>query len=97
MRYEITVCMGSSCFARGNARNLETIEQYLRDHPEGRVKLKGCHCMNECADGPNICIAHWDEQHVDRPDGAHETQHRVPDSGTLMDLLRETFEKVGKA
>ena len=41
MGYEITVCMGSSCFARGNATNLDIIEKYLREHPAGRVRLEG--------------------------------------------------------
>lgn len=92
MGYEITVCMGSSCFARGNATNLELIEKYLREHPGGRVRLKGCHCMDECADGPSIKIARWQDPTTIRPADAVETIHRVPDGGTLLDLLRATLE-----
>ena len=29
MKHTITICMGSSCFARGNKRNLKIIEEYL--------------------------------------------------------------------
>ena len=31
-KLNISVCMGSSCFARGNNENLEFIEKYIR-HP----------------------------------------------------------------
>ena len=29
MTTKISICMGSSCFARGNAINLKTIEEYI--------------------------------------------------------------------
>ena len=29
---KITVCMGSSCFARGNDQNLEFIEKYIKEN-----------------------------------------------------------------
>ena len=32
MATEIKICMGSSCFARGNADNLEFIEKYIKDN-----------------------------------------------------------------
>jgi NADH:ubiquinone oxidoreductase subunit E len=79
-RAEIIICMGSSCFARGNERNLRTIEEYLRDHQlEKAVDLRGSLCMGACADGPNIMI-----------DG--QIYHGL-DEGTVLDLLRERFEK----
>ena len=31
-KLNITVCMGSSCFARGNASNLEFIENYIKEN-----------------------------------------------------------------
>ena len=56
-KLEITVCMGSSCFARGNDQNLEFIENYIKENGlEAQVDLSGTRCSGNCADGPNIVI-----------------------------------------
>lgn len=53
----ITVCMGSSCFSRGNRRNLEAIRDWLaRNGREAAVELNGCRCGGRCGAGPNIWI-----------------------------------------
>lgn len=52
----IELCMGSSCFARGNARLLERLEAFLSDHETADVHLVGHLCMGECSQGPNIRI-----------------------------------------
>ena len=53
----VTICMGSSCFSRGNNRNLEAVRAWLGEHHrEAEVELKGCRCGNACAVGPNIWI-----------------------------------------
>ena len=54
----IVICMGSSCFARGNARNVELAETFLDEHPEvsARVDLRGGLCCDRCADGPNVVV-----------------------------------------
>lgn len=53
----ITVCMGSSCFSRGNNRNTESIERFLREHNlTERVEVRGCLCEGHCKEGPNIHI-----------------------------------------
>ncbi len=53
----ITVCMGSSCFSRGNNVNAEIIERFLREHNlTARVEIRGCLCIGHCKDGPNISI-----------------------------------------
>lgn len=59
MMHEISVviCMGSSCFSRGNNRNIEAIQQYLAERgAAGRVKLAGHLCENQCRQGPNVVI-----------------------------------------
>ncbi|MBI9021140.1 MAG: (2Fe-2S) ferredoxin domain-containing protein [Verrucomicrobia bacterium] len=72
----ITVCMGSSCFARGNGDNLEVIEQYLAENNvRARVELTGSRCEGLCAEGPNLIVNGRPFQKVDR--------------GMLLDLLRE--------
>jgi NADH:ubiquinone oxidoreductase subunit E len=53
----ITVCMGSSCFSRGNSSNAEMIQLFIKEHGlEDRVKVSGCLCEGECKNGPNIKI-----------------------------------------
>jgi NADH:ubiquinone oxidoreductase subunit E len=75
-RVHITVCMGSSCFARGNGENLEIIENYLTENKlEARVELAGSRCEGLCAEGPNLIVNGRPFQKVDR--------------GMLLDLLRE--------
>lgn len=55
---QITICMGSSCFSRGNGRNIEAIRSYLRDSgAEGKLELVGHLCEDQCRNGPNIAVA----------------------------------------
>lgn len=61
MTVKIKICMGSACFARGNSQNVETIENYIKEHNlDAKVELIGSHCEGKCADGPNLYI---DEKH----------------------------------
>jgi NADH:ubiquinone oxidoreductase subunit E len=54
---EIVVCLGSSCFARGNAQNLTAIESYLDSHGlQKNVRVTGCLCQDECKRGPNVTV-----------------------------------------
>ena len=56
-KIKITVCMGSSCFARGNQQNLAFIEAFMKAHDlEAEIDLAGARCENKCATGPNITI-----------------------------------------
>ena len=53
----INICMGSSCFARGNEQNLAIIEQYLNEHnlvDDVDVELGCSICKEQCSKGPNI-------------------------------------------
>lgn len=57
MTKEIKVCMGSACFARGNADNLEFIEKYLKENNlDVKIELAGQRCENDCANGPHIFV-----------------------------------------
>ncbi len=56
-KLKITICMGSSCFARGNEENLRTIEDYIKQHQlDDRIELSGRCCARQCAEGPNVSI-----------------------------------------
>lgn len=51
------ICMGSSCFSRGNKDVVMFIKDYLRtNHLEDRVDFKGARCMGHCSNGPNLII-----------------------------------------
>jgi len=78
--HTIVICMGSSCFARGNRRFLPIIEEFLverglLDH----VEITGSRCEALCAEGPNLVI-----------DG---TRYQRLDEGTLLDVLERHFPR----
>ncbi|RFU94201.1 (2Fe-2S) ferredoxin domain-containing protein [Sphaerochaeta halotolerans] len=54
----VELCMGSSCFARGNSQTLAVLESYLQKSGyASQVELVGHLCMGDCSKGPNIRIA----------------------------------------
>lgn len=53
----ITICMGSSCFSRGNNRNIEVIQDYLNSgNLPPQVELTGHLCEGHCKVGPNVTV-----------------------------------------
>ncbi|MFN2394451.1 MAG: (2Fe-2S) ferredoxin domain-containing protein [Bacteroidales bacterium] len=53
----IVICMGSSCFSRGNRNLVRMIQDFLKEQKlEDEVTLKGAHCMSECDKGPVMKI-----------------------------------------
>lgn len=73
---EVVICLGSSCFARGNGHNLAVIEEFLQAHDlKASVRLSGKLCQDDCKLGPNLAI--------DR-----QTHHEVT-SAKLRDLLEQ--------
>ncbi len=80
MDNQIVICMGSSCFARGNEKNLRIIEGFLQSRGiSGEVRLSGSCCEGQCSMGPNVVIN-------------GETFHNV-DAGTMIDLLNTRLKK----
>jgi NADH:ubiquinone oxidoreductase subunit E len=56
-RIEMQICLGSSCFSRGNREVVMFIKEYLKkNHLEDRIVFKGARCMNLCSNGPNLKI-----------------------------------------
>lgn len=54
---KITICMGSSCFSRGNGRNIEVVQEFLKKHPlPASVEISGHLCEGQCKSGPNVSI-----------------------------------------
>lgn len=55
---EIVICLGSSCFARGNSHHLAVIEQFVASsNLKASVHLSGKLCQDECKQGPNVTVA----------------------------------------
>ena len=56
-RIEMQICLGSSCFSRGNRDVVAFIRDYLKkNHLEDKIIFKGARCMNLCNSGPNLKI-----------------------------------------
>lgn len=56
-KIKITVCLGSSCFARGNEEHLNFIEKYVDENNlDAKIDISGSRCEGKCAQGPNITI-----------------------------------------
>jgi len=54
---EIVVCLGSSCFARGNSENLAIINSHIENNGLiASVRLTGRLCQDQCKQGPNLTI-----------------------------------------
>lgn len=78
---DISICMGSSCFSRGNRTTLDVIKAWLRhQNLEDRVNLKGNLCGDHCKLGP---IMHIDGERF---------EHVTPNSVT--DILNHYFERL---
>jgi NADH:ubiquinone oxidoreductase subunit E len=65
---EIVICLGSSCFSRGNRECLGIIEKFLKEHKlEDTLFFHGSRCLDKCEKGPVLKIG--DEFHEGvRPD-----------------------------
>lgn len=79
-RPKITICMGSSCFARGNEKNVAFCEEFLsarglRDDID--VELGASLCTGNCAQGPVVIVDGKTYTNVDR--------------GVMKDILERTF------
>ncbi len=70
MKKEIIICLGSSCFSRGNKQTVQLIKDYLKEHQlEDQVFFHGNHCTGNCADGPIVIVDGKTYQNVS-PDNA---------------------------
>jgi len=78
-RIIVELCMGSSCFARGNAQTLTQLENYIAEKGLGdRVELVGHLCLGACSSGPNVKIG--------------DVTHSGISPECVVDLLREALD-----
>jgi NADH:ubiquinone oxidoreductase subunit E len=79
-RKEIVICLGSSCFARGNKKNLRLIDAYIKDNGlADKVNFHGSHCCSICEKGPVLKIDGNTYEHLN--------------SVEIIDLLDKNFKK----
>jgi NADH:ubiquinone oxidoreductase subunit E len=82
-RREIVICLGSSCFARGNKSLLKIVQRYINQHGLGdKVFFKGDHCFGNCSIGPNLKIGGKEYHEV-----TEDTIHHIL-SEALHDLIK---------
>jgi NADH:ubiquinone oxidoreductase subunit E len=56
-KIEMKICLGSSCFSRGNRDVVMFISEYLKkNHLDDRIIFRGERCLNLCSNGPNLKI-----------------------------------------
>jgi NADH:ubiquinone oxidoreductase subunit E len=56
-RVDIRICLGSSCFSRGNKGLVKIIERYLNENNlRHLVHFHGAHCFSSCEKGPLMSI-----------------------------------------
>ncbi len=80
-KLKVELCMGSSCFARGNSGILSDLEGYISENGlEDRVELEGHLCLGKCNSGPHIMI------------GDKEFSG-ISDSSCVIDLVRKALEE----
>lgn len=54
---QIKICLGSSCFSRGNHTHLEVIKKYIAEnHLEAKITFSGHLCKELCSSGPILSI-----------------------------------------
>ncbi|NDW13751.1 (2Fe-2S) ferredoxin domain-containing protein [Bacteroides sp. 214] len=74
----IKICLGSSCFSRGNKANLEAIKAFIVEKKlEVTIEFSGCLCMDKCNRGPVIII--------------DETEYETVSLSGLHKILQEEF------
>lgn len=64
-RAEIVICLGSSCFARGNKQMVQTVKKFLDDHQMAhKVRFRGKHCFGHCENGPSMMVGEKRYEHI---------------------------------
>ena len=82
---KIVICVGSSCFARGNEKNVAFTEKWLGERglrDDVDFSLSGCLCTGNCALGPVVTVNGKTYEHVDE--------------GVMRDILASLFPDASK-
>ncbi len=79
-KVKMVICIGSSCFARGNAENVNIVEDFITQHglsDEIDIELSGGLCTGNCPDGPVVIVNDKTYKHVT--------------GGVMHDILEQYF------
>ena len=79
-KVKMVICIGSSCFARGNTENVKITEDFLKKHgisEDVDVELSGGLCTGNCTDGPIVIVNDKVYKHVK--------------NGVMQDILNHYF------
>lgn len=56
-KIQISICMGSSCFSRGNNILIQDMMDYVsRNNLRDVVEMVGSRCEKQCLSGPNVSV-----------------------------------------
>lgn len=54
---KIEICLGSSCYSRGNKKHLEVLKKYIAENRlEAEISFCGHLCEEKCGEGPILKI-----------------------------------------
>lgn len=79
-KVKMVICIGSSCFARGNAENVKIVEDFIAQRglsDEIDIELSGGLCTGNCPDGPVVIVNDKIYKHVN--------------GGVMQDILEHCF------
>ena len=79
-KQKIVICIGSSCFARGNDANVRAVEEFLERNglkDDAQIDLSGGLCTGNCPDGPIVIVDGKVYKHVEK--------------GVMLDILKSYF------
>jgi NADH:ubiquinone oxidoreductase subunit E len=66
-KINIEICLGSSCFARGNKQLVQDIKAFIEQNQcAHKVNFRGKHCFGICDKGPNLKVNETIFEHVDK-------------------------------
>jgi len=79
-KIEVVVCLGSSCFSRGNKKVVTAIQEYLtKNKLEDQVYFHGNHCFSNCSFGPVMKVG--------------DAIYKDVDTLKVIDILDQYFRK----
>lgn len=63
---EITICLGSSCYTRGNNETIKLIQAFIAENKiEDLINFKGELCSCNCKSGPNLKVNDQTHHNID--------------------------------
>lgn len=77
-KIDLVICLGSSCFARGNKKIVNLVKGYIEENNlKERVNFKGNHCFGYCERGPVVKI--------------NDRIHEEISESTIINILNSAF------